>query len=297
MERIASTTLSRHVLNSNQQTLTRLTGLQLQLATGKRINAPDDDPVGLRQSMVLRSHSAAIDGFKNNIDLSEGILRTAETAFSAATDLLIEVRSMAVQGGTDTTTPEAREALAQSVDSALTRLVDLGNTVHDGRFVFSGTATTTKPFTIDPQRTGVTYQGTQDEFEVEISPATKIEVSHNGQEVFKGDVDTFDTLIRLRDALRNDDGPTVRAMISDLDDAHEQITTGYGDLGGRSDLLALVRNQIDAVQINIDEQASQIEDADLTQVITDYQNAQVALEAGLQAGAKVIQTSLLDFLR
>src|SRR4051812_40103615 len=102
MERISSTTMSRRVLFDNQQTLSRLADLQLQLSSGKRINTPSDDPTGARQSMLLRASSSAIDGFRNNIDRSTGFLQTADAAFSSATDLLNQVHSLAVQGGNDT---------------------------------------------------------------------------------------------------------------------------------------------------------------------------------------------------
>jgi flagellar hook-associated protein 3 FlgL len=88
----------------------------------------------------------------------------------------------------------------------------------------------------------------------------------------------------------------VRGLIDDVDAAHAQVADAYGALGGRTKLLEMVRNRITDVQMNLDEQSSQVEDADLTQVITDFSSAQNALQAGLQAGAKVMQQTLLDYL-
>jgi flagellar hook-associated protein 3 FlgL len=297
MERIASNTMTRRVLFDNQRTLTHLADLQLQLSSGKRINAPSDDPTGLRQGLLLRASSSAIDGYTNNIDRSNGFLQSTDVAFASATEVITQVRSIAVQGGNDTLTPEARQALAASVDSALTRLLDVANTTHDGRFVFSGTATTTKPFSLDAGRSSATYQGTSDPFTVEISPTSSVAVSHDGFEVFQKGTDAFAVLAALRDALQAGDGTAVRAMISDLDSVHRQVTNAYGALGSREKMLEMVSNQLAGVKMNLDEQASQVEDADLTQVITEFTSAQTALEAGLHAGGKVMQMSLLDFLR
>jgi len=104
-------------------------------------------------------------------------------------------------------------------------------------------------------------------------------------------------LIGLRDALNADDGPAVRAAIADVDAAHAQVATHFGELGGRVQRLEMTRNQLVDVRANLDELVSSIEDADLPDVIARFQSGQVALQAGLQAGAKVMQPTLLDYLR
>jgi flagellar hook-associated protein 3 FlgL len=251
----------------------------------------------MRQSMLLHAHSAAINDYTNNIDRSTGFLRTADVAFSSAVEVLHEVRLLALQGGNDTESPESRQALAAAVDGALTRMVDIGNTTHDGRFVFAGTATTTAPFRLDDARASVSYQGTQDTVSVQISPTTATEISNDGFAIFQEQTDMFAVLVRLREALRANDAFAIRDMVGQVDNAQQQLNNAYGALGGRERMLEMTLSQITAVQLNLDDQASQIEDADLTKVITEFQSAQVALQAGLEAGARVMQTSLLDYLR
>ncbi len=297
MSRIASITINRDTLAANQGTLSRLTKLQLQMADGKRIHKPSDDPIGIRQQLQLKADSLSIDSLVGNIDRSTGFLNVSDNAFSFMTELLQQAKGLAVQGGNDTNTPEGRAGIAAEVDRMLSRLVDLGNSQYDGRFIFAGTATTTKPFELSPDRSQVMYQGTHDTFSVDITPVSRSQVSLDGSALFQSPHDLFDTLIQLRDALSVDDGPTVRNLIGNIDDAHAQITNAFGDLGGRQSRLEATRNQLLDVQINLDEQVSRLGDADLAEVISQFNQAEVALQAGLQAGARVMQNSLLDFLR
>ena len=296
MERIASTTLGRNILTANQGSLRRLTDLQLQLATGKRINKPSDDPVGIRQSLRLRAESVKSDDYQANIATSAGFLNTADSAFAGMTALLQEVKGLAVQGGNDTLDATARAAIGAQVDNALNRLVDLGNTQHDGRYVFAGAATTTKPFTLADSGDRVDYFGAQEDFSVQISPASTSPVSQVGSTRLQQPTDIFQALIDLRDALNQDNGDAVRLVIGDIDAAHDQVASHFGELGGRQQRLEMTKNQLQDVKINLDELVSQIEDADLTEIIAKFQAGQVALQAGLQAGARVSQTTLLDFL-
>ena len=297
MERIASNTLSRNVLIANQGSLSRLTDLQLQLATGKRINKPSDDPVGIRQSLRLRAESLKSDDYQANIDSSIAFLNTADSALSGMTALLQETKALAVQGGNDTLDAAARAALSAQVDNALKRLVDLGNTQHDGRYVFAGAATTTKPFALSAAGDQVDYSGAQEDFSVQISPASTSSVSQVGSALFQQPADMFQALIDLRDALAANDGNAIRLMIGEIDAAHDQVVDQFGELGGRQQRLELTQNQLIDVQINLDELVSQIEDADFAEVIAKFQAGQIALQAGLQAGARVSQQTLLDYLQ
>ena len=297
MNRIASNSLNRSILAANQDSLRRLAGLQQQLATNKRINKPSDDPVGIRQSLRLRAESLKSADYQANIAASTGFLATADSAFAGMTSLLQEVKGLAVQGGNDTLDASARAALGSAVDHALKRLVDLGNSQHDGRYVFAGAATTTKPFALTAAGTGVDYLGAQEDFSIQISPASTATVSQVGSALFQQPNDMFQALIGLRDALNADDGPAVRASIADVDAAHAQVAAHFGELGGRVQRLEMTQNQLVEVRANLDELVSRIEDADLPDVIARFQSGQVALQAGLQAGAKVMQPTLLDYLR
>jgi flagellar hook-associated protein 3 FlgL len=297
MDRITLVGLNASVLANNQKTLARLATYQEQLATGKKLNRISDDVVAARQSLRYRADENASGKYLNNIDKSLAYMGATDTALNEVTQLFDQVKAIAVQGANGSQDAASRYALSQSVDSFLTRMTDVANTVHDGRFIFGGTATTAdKPFALSADGTRVDYAGNLDAFQVEVGPNSTVEVNQDGYTLFKKQVDVFDAMIQLRDALRDNDPTKVAELIDTVDTAQRHANDLQGSMGGKIQRLELSRTQLESSRIYQKELISQAEDADFTEVISQMQLTQVALEAGLQSAARTITPSLLDFL-
>jgi len=297
MDRITLVGLNTSVLNNNQKTLAKLATYQEQLATGKKLNRISDDVVAARQSLRYRADENATGKYLDNIDKSLAYMGATDTSLSEITQLFDEVKSIAVQGANGSQDAASRYALSQQVDSYLTRLVDVANTVHDGRFIFGGTATTAdKPFAISADGSRVDYSGNLDAFRVEVGPNASVAVNQDGYSLFKEDIDVFDAMIQLRDALKANDSTKVASLIDTVDAAQRHANDLQGSMGGRIQRLELSQTQLESSRIYQQELISQAEDADFTETISKMQLTQVALEAGLQSAARTITPSLLDFL-
>ena len=299
MERVTGNSLSASILSANQQTLARLANYQQQLATNKKLNQISDDPVAAKQSLRYRAEGLQVTKYLDNIDKATSFMSATDQSLSDMGTLLDEAKSLAVQGANGSQDATSRKTLASSVDSLLSRMVDLANTVHDGRFLFGGTATvqTQPPFARNAGDTAVSYSGNLDTFNVQVGPNSNVQVNTDGYSLFKGQQDVFQTLYKLRDALNQNDPSTVNDLITNVDDAHQQVNGIQGGMGGRIQRLDLARSQLESTQTYLGDLVSQAEDADMADVITKMRLAQTSLDAGLQSGAKVLQTTLLEFLR
>jgi flagellar hook-associated protein 3 FlgL len=295
-DRITINAINNTVLADNQRTISRLANYQEQLSSGKRINQVSDDPGAARSALRYRAESMQTTKYLDNISKGDSFITASDAAMEQMSQVLNDAKSLAVQGANGTQDAASRKALGQSVDSLLTRLVDLANTVHDGRYLFSGTATFTQPFARSADGTTVNYGGNLDTFEVQIGPGSQVNVNQDGNTMFKQEVDIFGSLVELRDALRANDASKITGLIQTVDDAHAHMNDLHGALGGTEQRLELARNQLESAKVNLDGLVSAAEDADFPEVISQMQLAQVALEAGLKAGAKVLRPSLLDFL-
>jgi flagellar hook-associated protein 3 FlgL len=295
-DRITINAINNTVLADNQRTISRLANYQEQLSSGKRINQVSDDPGAARSALRYRAESMQTTKYLDNISKGDSFITASDAAMEQMSQVLNDAKSLAVQGANGTQDAASRKALGQSVDSLLTRLVDLANTVHDGRYLFSGTATFTQPFARSADGTTVNYGGNLDTFEVQIGPGSQVNVNQDGNTMFKQEVDIFGSLVELRDALRANDASKITGLIQTVDDAHAHMNDLHGALGGTEQRLELARNQLESAKVNLDGLVSAAEDADFPEVIAQMQLAQVALEAGLKAGAKVLRPSLLDFL-
>ncbi len=298
MDRITLVGLNSSVIANNQKTLSRLATYQEQLSTGKKLNRVSDDVVAARQSLRYRTDENASGKYLDNIDKSLAYMGATDTALTEVTQLFDQVKSIAVQGANGTQDKASRFALSQAVDSYLTRLVDVSNTVHDGRFIFGGTATTSdKPFSVSADGSRVDYSGNLDDFQVQVGPNSSVAVNQDGYALFKEQVDVFDAMIQLRDALRANDSGKVAKLIDQVDAGQRHANDLQGSMGGRIQRLELSRAQLEAGRVYQKDLISQAEDADFTETIANMQLTQVALEAGLQSASRTITPSLLDFLR
>ncbi len=295
-ERTTLTSISNTVLANNQRTIARLATYQEQLSSGKRVNRASDDPVAARQALRYRAESLQTTKWIDNIAKGSVFVNASDSAFSQMSEVFDQAKQLAVQGANGTQDATSRQALAQSADSLLSRLIDLGNTVNDGRYLFSGTATLDQPFARSPDGSSVTYQGNLDTFAVQVGPNVRAAINQDGHTLFQGSTDVFASLIELRNALKADDSARISSAIGTVDSAHAQVNALHGALGGVQQRLDLTRNQLESAKTSIGELLSQAEDVDFAQVMSQFQMAQTALQAGLQAGAKVIKPTLLDYL-
>ncbi len=298
MDRITLVGLNTAVINNTQKTLARLATYQEQLSTGKKLNRISDDVVAARQSLRYRTDENATGKYLDNIDKSLAYMGATDTALTEITGLFDQAKSIAVQGANGSQDANSRYALSQAVDSYLTRMVDVANTVHDGRFIFGGTATTAdKPFAVSADGSRVDYAGNLDTFQVQVGANSTVAVNQDGYGLFKQDVDVFDAMVQLRDALRDNDSGKVAQLIDTVDAAQRHANNLQGSMGGRIQRLELSRAQLETGRVYQKELISQAEDVDFTEAIAGMQLTQVALEAGLQSAARTLTPSLLDFLR
>jgi flagellar hook-associated protein 3 FlgL len=299
MERITNVAMNASVLATNQRTLARLATYQQQLASGKKVNQVSDDPVGAKTSMRYTGERFAAQKYLDNIDRGTSFMNASDSALNEMSKLMDQVKEVAVQGANGSQDAASRKVLAQSLDSYLSRLVDVANTVHDGRYIFAGTATTQAepPFALAEDGTSVGYSGNLDSFAVKVGPNSSVALNQDGYGLFMKEVDVFTMVINLRESLNANDGDEVNALLTEVDAASTHINNLHGAMGGRLQRLELARNQLEDSTVYLGELISKIEDVDLTEAISQMQLSQVALEAGLQAGTRVLQPTLLDFLR
>jgi flagellar hook-associated protein 3 FlgL len=296
VSRLSLVSRQRVVLGNNQTNLGRVVELQDRLSSGKRVAQVSDDPISGRRALLFRLEQQRGEGYLRNVERSLTSLEAVDSTFGEISSVLESVKEAAVQGADSSADSAARAALASSVQAQLDRILDLANTVHDGRSVFAGTVVDDKPFALNEAGDRVLYSGNQDTYAVRISNFETVTVNDPGDQVFQGDTDVFQTLIDLKDALLDDDGQRVSSVLDDLHLAQDQIVARHGQIGGRVQRLELAQRQLEISDVQLQDLISQETDADLAETILDLQSAQLALEAGLQAGARVLQPTLLDFL-
>ena len=296
--RITQRMLVSHSLSSLQLGMNRLSDSQEKLSTGRNINRPSDSPTGTNDAMRLRAQLAADGQHARNAQDGISFLGTIDSTMQSMVDNVRRARDLLVQGAsTGSTGPDAREALATELTQIREALIGEANTQYLGRPVFGGTTASPVAYGNDPVTGAFGYLG--DGFDVErtIGDGIKVKVNVNGPDAFStGTDDLFKMLQDAIDDLRTNPGNT-GANLGRLDAVANQMKSALADVGTRYNRIETAQQHL--TDITLDNQAalSDIENVDIAKAIVDVQMQEVAYQSALGATARVIQPSLLDFLR
>ncbi len=471
--RITQGMLYDRALVDVQRGLFRYSRLQQEVATGRRINRPSDDPAAALRILPLRSDIRDLEQLGSNVSLARETLDTSTASLEDGSALMQRVRELTTQAANGTLSESDRQSIGAEVEQLLTQLAAIANSRRGDRYLFGGTATGDPPFELitDGGGTRVRYRGNHDSLEIDVAPgvstqlnvpgdaiflarartattfsttvgstttgalpagagdtgvgfarldvtfaglhtdapptvtagsgastavgplsftfttgpdtlsvgggpaipipvtdgtfttadgrtisltvsgvpavtsgtftaraglsldggetiteiadfsASSVQVAngHDGSVLnvdvrtltrtgsedvkFNGTFDSFTTLIALRDLLRNEDGlPTqivrdrIAEMLPEVDSAHEAVLDGLRELGFRSSSMDVLKNRVEGLRVGRTESLSRVEDTDIAEAILELQRQDLSYQAALQVSARVIQTSLQNFL-
>jgi len=258
------------------------------VSSGKRIINLSDDPVGLTQALNIKSSQSNIDQLGRNIAMGTSWLNASESALSSVQDLISDAKTLAVQMSTATTSSAVRKASAATVQNIMDEIIGLANTQVTGRYIFAGSKTDSAAFLSDG-----TYDGDASAFQIRIGKGETLTVGQDGNAVFDN---MFTTLTEFRTALEADDLDGIRMSMDDLDDYFDRLSNTISDVGAKTNRLEIRQNIFEQLKITSTDRLSEIEDADLTEAITDLSEKELAYKAALASSAKVMELSLVDYL-
>jgi flagellar hook-associated protein 3 FlgL len=305
--RVTPGSINIRVTADLQRTLAAMGRQQGLIASGRRITAPSDDPGGAAAAITIRSRQTANEQFQKNINEARLNLVSADGLLQSIVEAITSGKELAIQGGNDTNDGTARLAIAGRVDQLLEDLVTLGNSKGPrGAALLGGQESTTNPYTVTRDAAGsiaaVTPnpRGIDADTPAEVAEGLTISTTVSGTTVFGAPADAdnaFTMLITLRDALRANDGAATRATLDGLTTALDRAALASTVVGTRLAWMETLDTRLKDEGATLSQSLSRIEDLDYAKAISDLNQIQTSYNAGLGAAARVLQQSLLDFLR
>lgn len=277
---------------------------QEQIATQKRINRPSDDPSGMGRVLAGRSTLATIGQYTDNIKQGKTRLEFNEETLKLADDLVQRARRTAEEKSGDSVTAEERALAAESVKEIYDQVLQLANSKLNGRYIFSGDKSNEAAFTRD-ESYNATYNGDAGSFRIPIADNVQVNVDADGRNYFQdaagGGVNIFDELRDLIVGLENTDlavGSTqIRATIDPLEDAHVQIMNKRSEAGPKLYRLQATEEHWTNVKNTVQAAIGREEDVDVAQAIIELKNLETAYQSTIAAASRIIQPSLVNFLK
>ncbi|MGV2794638.1 flagellar hook-associated protein 3, partial [Clostridium perfringens] len=170
------------------------------------------------------------------------------------------------------------------------------NSTYNGRYLFNGQKTDQAPYTVTGAAGEKTDPGL---FYLNVSPSVKVPVSITGEIVFgeAGTDNVFKVLDDLATALDTDNRPGISAALEKIDASADRLSVSWAEIGARMNRFELMENRISDDQVSLKEQRAHVADVDVPSAIIDLKSKETVLQAALSTGARIMQTSLVDFLR
>ncbi|ERK72534.1 flagellar hook-associated protein 3 [Leifsonia aquatica ATCC 14665] len=285
------------------QTLTAQRNLQLSLqrqaqlydqATSRQqITKPSDDPTATASALGVRADQAATAQYQRNVDNGDAWLTTADSTLTSVESIMRRVRDLTVTGANDgSLSGEAKEAIATELDGLKKSLLSLANTTYLGRTVFAGNSDAGVAFQPDYSFTGAAGSTV----ERRIGPDTTVRVDADGAAVFgTGSGSVFALIDGISNDLRT--GVNVGPRLGGIDDRMKAIVGEHAEIGGRQTRLDKAKDTLAVGANALEAQRSSLEDVDLSKVLLDLKTQDVNYQTAIAVTARVLQPTLMDFLR
>ena len=298
--RITNNTVQRHILSDMNAAQARMIDSQGKIASGKEISKPSDDPFAAARSLALRESIGGIRQHQRNVDDARGWQDAAESALARITDSVQRARELVTQGATDTVDAGARVAIAREIDELIAGIKENANTKYGGQYLFSGTRTDKPAY---DEATGDAYQGDNGMVAREVGPGVslginQIATSFLGGGQASGDNKLLHVLRDVSDHLKANDGAALRGGdLQRFEAALEEVIDARAINGARSNRLEAASARLAELEQSTLGQISDVEDVDIARALIDFNSQQAGYQAALRAGANIVQSSLMDFLR
>ena len=299
--RITSGMMSRTVLRDLQANQAQLSKTYEQMTSGRRITRPSDDPYGATRAMGLRSELTQIAQSQRNVTDAQGWQRTTDSALSGIGDAVQRVRVLLVGAGNDAGGQSTRDAAAAEIEQLIKTVKGTANATYAGVPVFAGSATGA-PYSPDG---GDAYAGNTGDVLRTIGAGVdvRINVDLAGRVTGQGGGDgkLLDVLRTVVGHLRGGTAADAEALrttdLTAMDAQIDALSALRAEVGATGNRLTAASDRLKELEEAATEQHSAVEEADAASTMIAYATQQSSYEAALKAGAGIVQTSLLDFLR
>jgi flagellar hook-associated protein 3 FlgL len=298
---------SYQVMLDLQRTKDQMANLTEQISSGSRLNRLSNDPTA---SALVLNFQDSIDQNKASVKLASsatGFLQATETTLSSVNDSIMRLLELGTQGAGSNTAAQW-QAIKQEVDGIKTNVLNLANTQEAGKYLFSGTQTTTQPFI--GTAAGATYAGDNQDISLDLSSSITVATNLPGDTVFFGGAadplpphmgtnaatDLFQQISALSDALGLGNTANIQTATNNLKAIQGQILNSITAMGGRQSMLQQFTDNTTSYNLSLQTIQNSYQDVDYPAAITDYTKEQTSQQATLSMLGKSNSLNLFNYL-
>lgn len=303
--RVTSGMMSNHLLNNLNRTASKMNNTQTQMTTGMKINKPSDDPTGITYSLRYRQELSSNEQYQRNTDSALSWLEFNDNMLTEVGSVMQRVRELTVQASTGTNSQESLDSISAEVKQLKEQMIDIGNSQFNGKYIFNGEVYDQKPYNFT-KTDGVSDTSAvrslaldQGQVKYTVGAGVQMAINTSGNTVFGGDEadNMFEIFNNLESALAGGDLQKVGSQLGLIDSRTNKFSVVHAEVGAKTNRLELMESRLGDLEVNLTELQSKTEDADYAELMIKSKIEESVYNASLSVGAKIISTSLVDFLR
>ncbi len=290
-------------LNNIGRTHSRMSELQQQLSSGRAFASAADDPFTAGRVVGIDAQLQEIKQYQENVSDSISVLGIEDDALDSIGSSLQRVRDLVMQAVNGTLSDDDRAVISSEVQQLKETIRSSANVRYGNSYLFGGTSTATAPFPAP----GNMYVGTSALMTRRVAPGEQVTVNLDGTSIFgtttgllPSEMNTLDMLDQIvsdltvggaagLEELRTDG---LSALTAHVDNVLEQ----RANLGATASKLEQTQQQLADMEDRLTSSRTKLADADMAQAYMEYQSQSTMYQSALAAGARIMKTSLLDFL-
>jgi flagellar hook-associated protein 3 FlgL len=320
--RITNSMMLNSMMRNMSKNLNRMSKTEQMIETGKKFSLPSDDPIGVSKSLRLNTDVANMEQYKRNTEDALSWMETTEKSINNIVTVFQRARELTVQAANETNSKDERNVIADEMTQLKEQIISIANTTYGGSYIFSGFKTNQAlmdgngnylPVDLTKNESIEFNVGMSDRMAVNIVPQklfgvigvataddpvdanTIINSSTPPTYKIPQMIKVFDDLIKL--GLQGDSTADINIGLKRLDIQFNNVNAVRSEVGVKANRLELTLNRIGDDTLNLKGLLSKNEDADMAEVIMNLKMQENVYQASLSGGARIIQPTLLDFLR
>lgn len=310
--RITNKMITNDFLTNLNTNLSSVTKYQKEVSSGKSLNSISDDPAKLIASLQARSKLNKTSQYSDSVDSAVDWLDQTDSSVTELDSVLTSAYETANKLSSDTLTDTDRNSLGEYVAQLRDQVLTIANNQSGDKYIFGGYNTSSEPFTTDSSG-NILYNGVDltDSSNPDLAEMGTQSVGYNvgnnitlgvsitGTDLLgTGDGNAYTVLNNLYNAIKNGaSGSELDDYITKIQNCQDSVHTVQGKVGGLTNRLQMLKDIYSSQSDIYTDQKSKAEDADVAEAYTKYSAAQTVYNAALQVGTKILQCSILDYMK
>ncbi|CBH22465.1 Flagellin and related hook-associated proteins [Acetoanaerobium sticklandii] len=303
--RITNSMMIMRTMRDQNTNLSKMSKWNHDLSSLTNLHRPSDDPIRVARTLRLESDINMSLEYKENIQAAKSWLEKTETAMNEITSVYQRIRELGVQGANGILKEEDTQKVAQEIKELKNHLIQVGNDTYMGRQIFTGFKTDIK--LLDSSGNYNTADGLvlatlpSELIEYKVGDSQQISVNITGDRIYGplvgGKPKLFDDIDKLLTALGTANHEDASASLADMDNQLKTLLQVRGEVGAKVNMIDIMSERMTDVSINLKELLSKTKDTDVAETQIQLITAEAVYKASLSVTARIIQPTLVDFLR